>query len=190
MTTEIELKARVKDPEALKEVIASLAVFDGSFEKEDAYWYSSESYNPDVRIRKETDMDPQGKRTTTIWVTYKVKDRRNGIEVNDEREFSVSDAENFEGLLKRLGLAQGMKKHKQGWAWDYQGITIELVEIGMLGWFVELEILADNHRAETLRLSRSRLLELLRCLGLEEDAIERRYYAEMLGSALETIEPK
>jgi adenylate cyclase class 2 len=186
MATEIELKAWVDDPEALKARIASLACFSASFDKEDAYWYpcSHCSAAPvpasGVRIRKETATDDTGSVTHNIGVTYKLKEVRDGIEVNDEREFSVSDGPVFEELLKRLGLQCGAIKHKHGWAWQYEGITVELVQIAKLGWFVELEIMADNDHLETVLSARTRLLTFLHYLDIGEDKIETRYYTEML----------
>ncbi|MDR0561587.1 MAG: class IV adenylate cyclase [Spirochaetaceae bacterium] len=186
MATEIELKAHVEDREALKSAAASFARFSGSFEKEDVYWYGPGMIpKSGLRIRQETDTDPQGAVARSLAVTYKIKETRNGIEVNDEREFTVSDIGNFEELLRRLGLAPGTRKRKRGWSWDYEGIAIELAEISGLGWFAELEILADNDRPDTVAHARSRLLTLLRRLGIGEDKIETRYYTEMLRSLQE-----
>jgi adenylate cyclase class 2 len=77
-------------------------------------------------------------------VNFKRKEVRDGIEVNDEREFEVSDAAVFGELLSRLGLAVWIRKRKTGEAWTWGGITIELSEIEGLGFFAELEILADK----------------------------------------------
>ncbi|MDR1955529.1 MAG: class IV adenylate cyclase [Treponema sp.] len=189
MRIEIELKAWVTDPEALKRALttgASPARFLGNFEKEDTYWYPAPgiagvSLPPSgIRIRTETHTDAQGMASRKVCITYKTKEVREGIEVNDEREFSVSDVQVFEELLRRLGLEPGIEKHKRGWAWDYAGITVELAHVTGLGWFVELEILADNDRPETVASARARLLALLPCLGIGTDKIETRYYTELL----------
>lgn len=181
MATEIELKAHVENPEALKERITGVAVFSGSFEKDDAYWYGSDGVPPpEVRIRQATGTGPDGAVSRAVWVTYKTKDVRNGIEVNDEQEFTVSDAVPFEQLLRRLGLSPKIRKHKQGWAWNCEGITVEVAEIAGLGWFAELEIIADNSRPETVASARRRLLGCLAQLGIPEDKIEPKYYTEML----------
>lgn len=186
MATEIELKAWVEEPEALKARISSLACFSASFEKEDAYWYpcSVPAFGTvpqsGVRIRKERDTDAQGRVTQTTWVTYKTKELRKGIEVNDEREFTVSEDTIFEELLRRLGLEPGIRKHKQGWAWDYEGIRVELAEVAGLGWFVELEIIGNDQGAETITQARTRLLAFLHQIRVGKDKIETRYYTEML----------
>ncbi len=53
-----------------------------------------------------------------------------------------------------------------------------------LGWFVELEILAENPDEEYVARAESALRETLARCGVPESAIERRFYTEML-SALE-----
>jgi adenylate cyclase class 2 len=102
------------------------------------------------------------------------------MEINDEREFSVSDGDAFEELLRRLGLQKGMEKNKRGWAWIWDGVTMELTEVEGLGRFVELEIITDDDSNEAIAAARTRLLALLRKIGVKKDRIEPRYYTEML----------
>jgi adenylate cyclase class 2 len=185
MSIEIELKAWVLDPETLRNTLnTGLSLVSRAFEKEDTYWYPTlppGSFPPSgIRIRKETDTDAQGCGTRQVLINYKTKELREGIEVNHEREFSVSDGPLFEDLLRRLGFEPGIGKHKQGWAWDYEGITVELARVSGLGWFVELEILGDNDLPETVAAARTRLLDLLHRLGIDRDKIEPRYYTELL----------
>jgi adenylate cyclase class 2 len=207
MATEIELKAWVEDPEALRGRLSALAGAGASFEKADSYWMlplregsgsvaglslpSGLGLPSGVRVRRETRERPAGELSREVLVSYKVKEVREGLEINDEREFAVSgpaDAPNagpnaFEELLRRLGLERGAEKHKLGRAWKYRGITAELSLVRGLGWFVELEILADNDRSETVADARSRLLALLAELGVAADRIEPRYYTELLQMA-------
>jgi adenylate cyclase class 2 len=187
MAIEIELKAWVDDPLAVKEKLGRLALYNGEFLKNDTYWKQE---NPEirpeafpfsgVRVRKERGRDAKGKVYSAIAVTYKSKETREGLEVNYEREFSVSDVEAFEELLGQLGLKPEISKRKSGFSWDYNGITAELTDVAGLGWFAELEIIAGNDDPETVRIARRRLLELLAKLGIDEDRIEARYYTEML----------
>jgi adenylate cyclase class 2 len=189
MAFEIELKAWVDDPGAVREKLDELALFNGEFLKEDTYWKQENSGNrpeillPAVRVRGESGRDAAGKAYRVITVTCKSKETLDGIEVNHEREFSVSDAEAFAELLGQLGLKPAMGKRKSGFSWNYDGITAELTEVTGLGWFAELEILAGDDEPETVRTARQRLLELLSRLGIGKDRIEPRYYTEMLRGA-------
>ena len=209
MAIEIELKARAGDPEERKRIISQFAGPAGEFLKEDTYWYppsgpegsSSKPGNREtgalpsgVRVRREERRNPPGggEDLRITRVCFKAKEKREGIEINDEREFEVSGGKIFEELLTRLGLSPGVRKRKQGWAWVYRDVVIELCEVSgsasmgkagetvHLGWFAELEILADKDRRETVAAARTRLFEVLEKTGISEDRIEERYYAEML----------
>jgi predicted adenylyl cyclase CyaB len=187
MAIEIELKARVDNPGVVREKLDGLALYNGEFLKEDTYWkQENPAKGPEtlplsgVRIRRESGRDATGEAYRIITVTCKSKETREGIEVNHEREFSVSDAEAFEELLGQLGLKPAIGKRKSGFSWNYNGITAELAEVTGLGWFTELEILAGADEPETVGIARQRLLELLLKLGIGEDRIEPRYYTEML----------
>jgi adenylate cyclase class 2 len=215
---EIELKAWVDDSKIVKERISALAEFTADFEKDDLYWFPVSRPKPlsaaplsSVRIRKET-LKPQDKEPEhLVLVTYKIKELRDGIEINDEKEFAVtapSDTEAarkaaqsaFEGLLHRLGLEPGVSKKKQGTAWKYaagigagtgdgnsrdcgsEPISVELSRVDRLGIFVELEILTGSNDPETVNTAHARLMALLKLIGICEDKIETRYYNEMLAN--------
>ncbi|MDR2793508.1 MAG: CYTH domain-containing protein [Treponema sp.] len=199
---EIELKARVDDPHKTKSIISSFARYIKAFDKEDVYWrareHGSALFSSGIRIRRETDYAENGsgvlQRSTHVWVTYKTKETRDCIEVNTEREFSISedDAEKpFEELLALFGLQITLCKRKTGWAWRFEEdrlpdakrsppITIELSEVAGLGWFVEIEILTECSDEHTVAAARRRLLFCLGKTGIGEDKIETRYYTDML----------
>jgi adenylate cyclase class 2 len=186
MATEIEIKARVDDPERLKTIFSQISTrFIGTFEKDDTYW-TSPMVAHDVRVRQEVKIDNAGIATQTAVITYKHKAIRAGIEVNDELEFEVSNITAFERLLVQLGLKKKIGKHKQGPAWNCAGITAELFLVRDLGYFVELEIMSDTDDEQTVSEARKRLFALLSCLGIPEEWVEQRYYTEMLGIMSDT----
>ncbi|MDR2160430.1 MAG: class IV adenylate cyclase [Treponema sp.] len=189
---EIEIKARVDDPERVKNILAGLGSGEISFEKEDVYWKAPPGALPDfppsgIRIRKET-----GRRNGELWhrilVTYKTGKIQDKIEINEEREFSVSDEGPLRELLSLFGLKPAVRKHKRGWAWTWQGdageppILMELSELEKLGWFIELEIRCGEGEADPGRCRR-RFLSLLERAGIGEEKIETRPYTTMLSAA-------
>ena len=191
MSYEIELKARVEEREAVKKRLSTLGVWGGSYRKDDCYWKPASGGGglPDsgLRVRRETRVLPDGNPAVLCAVTFKTKEKRDGIEVNEENEFTVSDGGIFSALLARLGLTEDYRKHKTGEVWIVDStITAELAEVGddrrSLGWFLELEIIAESEAPQTVSTARSRLLKLLADCGIGEDRIESRYYAEMLRS--------
>lgn len=180
MAIEIEIKAWVDDAETVKNRLAAAGEHRGSYRKDDEYWKgrpgSPDALGSGVRLRRTAD-GPEAV------VNFKRKEVRDGMEINDEREFGVSDAAAFAELLTRLGLQPWMRKRKIGEAWDIAGITAELSLVEGLGTFIELEILAEEDSAETVDEARSRLLAALDGLGVPRRRIEPRYYTEMLREA-------
>jgi adenylate cyclase class 2 len=188
VSCEIELKARVDDPDAVKKRLSGLGVWGGSYIKEDCYWNNAENSAlpaSGLRVRRENRVLPDGTTSAACVVTFKTKEKRDGIEVNEETEFTVSDGGVFSSLLPRLGLHEDSRKKKTGEVWMVDGsITAELAQVGdrrrSLGFFLELEIISDRSDSDTVRTARASLLKLLADCGLGEDRIESRYYAEML----------
>lgn len=201
MAIEIELKVPADDPEALKARLSSLGTARGSYEKRDIYWIAADRNGSPggipvsgIRIRREHSAGPDGRTVEQALVTYKIRELRGGVEINDEREFALGGgagtgeaAAVFEDLLQRLGLRPDIRKEKQGWAWNLGGeppVLAELSLIGGLGWFLELEILAENRDEQTLSESRERLLSLLERLEISPERIESRPYTQMLRELL------
>ena len=205
MVKEIELKAHVRDSEALKNALSGKAEYSCAFEKQDVYWFRQESFAfplVKLRIRREKRSFADGTEKALCLVTYKAKEVNDGVEMNDELEFAVDPAEAFEEFLKMAGQKPGAVKKKRGWdftktvssapelvAAKLAGAELcaELVEVDNLGWFIELEICvnvddAGDKSEETFKKVEETLLAFLDDLGIERQAIERRYYLEMLSS--------
>ncbi|MDR1277444.1 MAG: hypothetical protein LBK02_01695 [Treponema sp.] len=204
MPVEIELKTRIHEPETVKNRLNSLGEYDCAYEKADTYWSFAEKKAgiqpelnqtneksaslglslPALRVRREITTGKDGRIATFSRVTYKFRELQDGIEINDEREFDVSDAACLEDLLRRLGLRPDIIKNKRGWAW-YCGegdkpLRAELSDVEGLGWYLELEILAPGGDKKTLAEGRERLFSALEQLEIPRDRIEIRPYTEML----------
>lgn len=182
--TEVEIKARVLDPNAAERAIRAVATFRGESVKRDVYWLSQSLIGVHpvrVRIREET--FPGVEPITTV--TYKRKETRGTAEVNDEREFSISDRAAFETLLKDLSFAPYQTKTKKTKTFDYrkspaESVSVELSEVEGLGYFAELEVLLDSPTEEEVGLAQNLLQDTLKACGIGEEAIETRYYTELL----------
>jgi predicted adenylyl cyclase CyaB len=196
LALEIELKVRLGDFAPVKERLSALGSYLRSYKKSDSYWVPIQAdppelaAMPDLRVRRERGLDSDGQIQDSTLVTYKTKEISGGIEVNDEREFTVSDAGLFEELMGRLGLYKDICKEKEGWAWiispdnaeqspAQSAILAELSLVTGLGWFLELEIMADNDES-TVAESRARLLETLKKLEIPAESMEARPYTAML----------
>jgi len=183
MATEIELKAWVEDPQQVQNNIEAFGTFIKSYDKDDAYWLPKGDIAPKAREQKRGTLG-SGIRVRQengeVFITLKKKEVRQGIEINDELEFSVSSASAIEEFLDALGYAPWIRKHKQGKAWRWNNVTIELSHVQNLGWFAELEILANTNEPEQIEAARKSLHDCLKKLGIPESNIESRYYTDLL----------
>jgi predicted adenylyl cyclase CyaB len=211
MPFEIELKAHLDDATPVKERLSTVGSYLRSYKKSDTYWYPVQTglFSLDdekmhglpsgVRVRRENCINADGSTGESVLVTYKIKEISDNIEINDEREFTVSSptkedasskedtADLFEGLLTRLGLYKAICKEKEGWAWainsETEGTVTILAELSMvknLGWFLELEIMTSSDDAKTVAKNRKHLLAMLKKLEIPAEQIESRPYTTML----------
>jgi predicted adenylyl cyclase CyaB len=182
---EVELKARLRDPAAVSAAVATFARLAGAVDKRDSYWHGpgwkSDSDAKTFRTR--------GEGGTTV-VTYKVKSSAQGVEVNRESEFEVSDPETFAGFARRLGCEPSYQKRKTGFAFKagpdalnpYEA-TIEVVEVDGIGHFIEIEVLLADEEPAALARARTEIRALLARAGVDEQDIESRFYSELLADA-------
>jgi len=195
---EVELKARVGDPEAVEAAVASFARFDCAIDKLDAYWHG-----PDWRLKRGTRgfrMRAEGDTTT---VTFKSKRCEGGIEINREREFVVSEPAAFVEFIERLGCEPFYTKRKTGKRYEInvsdsidesakagsRPIVVELVEVEGLGHFIEIEALLDDEEPAGLALAQGEIRGILSRSGVSASEIEPRYYSELLMEAGKIARP-
>jgi len=186
MAVETELKARVAEPEQLKNALSAEGSYCYGYHKKDSYWAFPCHKRRQLRIRNEEKTFPDGHLSRSVIVTYKTREMYGEIEVNNEREFTISDSAAFEEILTELGMEPDIEKEKQGWAWklntenDGPPVLAELSRLTRLGWFIELEIMGDARDEQTLRQNSERLLALLEKLGISRNSTETRPYTELL----------
>ncbi len=182
---EVELKARVSDPEATRGRLESFCRLDRDFDKRDAYWQGP---------RRLEDGDRRGFRLRTdggdSFVTFKDKRLEGGIEVNCEREFTVSDQSAFVEFAWRLGCEPHFEKRKRGSRYEAvagaasgTSVGLELAEIEGIGWFLEIEALVPENDPGAVARAQGEIRSLLAQAGIGEEAIEPRFYSELLMEA-------
>ena len=195
--TEIELKAHVEDRTTLEQKLNSFAKYKGSVIRDDTY-YKKDGIS--IRLRKETtDLK------TDYLLTYKRKEQRTDgtgttIEVNDEKECTISSPEPLFAFLEDTGYSISLKKHKEVKDWSLElpdvlpeqtennfsyTATFELCKVPPLGDFLEIEIISPVSDEKTVAAIHKKLEELLDKTGISLDKIEKRYYSEMLSEVIE-----
>lgn len=182
MGIEVELKAHIDDPIAIRRRLDALGSFRRRYRKEDYYFGVLPSEGRSLfRLRND---DGQ-------WVcTFKKKTLIDGIEHNHETEFSVSDGKAFRRLSEELGYSVIVEKRKTGASWHVDGVTVEVSEVNDLGTFIELElVLPDESTEEQLREARRRLVAVLERLDISIHKIETRPYTKMIYENLSAAQP-
>ncbi len=199
---EVELKAHVKNRAAVIQKLNSFARFDRVIIKDDIYFKLERPGKERVtaRIRTEEHRSTEDFFNFTeqktiekkIFLNYKKKERRTEseggtIEVNEEHETEISDAECVKELLLASGFVNYFSKHKDslGWYAECQGgffssAHLELCAVPPLGDFLEIEILSSRQDEEALREINSALKNFVLKSGLEIRDIEEKYYSELL----------
>lgn len=167
---EIEIKARVTEPQALQREAALQGELLREYHKRDSYFCTPAG--PHVRVRREAD--------GSGLVTRKYKQISGGVETSREDEFTVDRPELAEQLLRDLGAATWITKEKRGSAYRIQGLTVEISEVTGLGWFVEIEWLGPDSGEDGRREARQRVVALAADLGIAPDQFEERPYTQLL----------
>jgi adenylate cyclase, class 2 len=133
-----------------------------------------------------------GEARTDFLFTYKRKEIRTGnsgipIEVNDEKECTLSEPGPVEALLADAGFTVARTKHKitQGWFLDTAGgnAHIELCTVPPLGDFLEIEIMSSTQDTGCVDCARKAIEGIFTMCGIPPAAVEPRYYSEMLAAA-------
>ena len=184
---EIELKAHVRDCGAVRRNLAQFATYVERVRKDDRYYRrpdAEETDTPSVRIRTERAASAEGKETVRHVLTYKRKQRRGRIEVNEELESLLENPAALDTFLQDSGHAVYLRKRKESEFYTVSGGTgrthIELCDVPPLGWFIEIEILCEENSGATIARAQAELRALLSRCGIADSEIEPRYYSELL----------
>lgn len=151
-----------------------------SIHKDDIYYTSQPQEKALFRLRREEN---------GITITRKQKEERtDGVEVNHEIEFScpVGEYLGLRQFFASLAYIPLIEKRKHGTAWVHGTLTVELVEVDGLGWFLEMERLLPDDASDTaVDQALLGLAELRAQLDIATYPLEPRYYIDML-QALDT----
>lgn len=150
-THETEAKYRCDDPATLRRRLAELAARPISWVAERNEMYDT----PDARLRAAgcglrlrvaTPLDSVGEAKVTL--TFKGPRQAvfaaQAVKRREEIELTVSSADAARGILANLGFAPRLLYEKRRESWSLRGCTVTLDELPRCGWFVEIEVEADE----------------------------------------------
>lgn len=151
--------------------------------------YDKDSLTPFETFTKEQPLSQKIDKDSQYYLTYKRKEIRGylpgkDVEVNDEKETTLSNPIALEELLHDSGFIDATIKHKDVAAWffdtPYGKAHIELCTVPPLGDFLEIEIMCKTNEDEITKAVQEELLGIISKSGLQESDIEKKYYTEML----------
>jgi len=183
MNYEIEMKAWVREPEAVRARLEELTLPGRYYDKTDRY-FSKQLPDGSAAVSTLFRLRNDGEHSI---VTYKDRTVVDGTERNRESEFSVDDADAFVFFAEALGFHLQISKRKRGRQYHYTciecpfDILVEFSLVEGLGEFVELEVLLpDTSTTGIVNTATEEIRKLLNRIGIESTDIETRRYTQML----------
>lgn len=169
---EVEAKVKIEAPEEYRGRIKKLATFVKKQKKVDDY-YSLENLKKypqkSLRIRKTGDV---------YVVNFKKRvSYAKGVHAKKESEFEVSDIKNFIKLIEDFGFKKWLTKEKTSEIYKIEkNFHIEINQVKNLGWFLEIEYLAENN----IDKARKKVIAVMKKLGFSEKETIKQGYTKML----------
>ncbi|MAG38302.1 class IV adenylate cyclase [Candidatus Pacearchaeota archaeon] len=175
----IEVEAKVEIPksklEKLKSKISKISKYSGKEKKSDIY-YTLEplsSYpKKSLRVRS---------RSGFYEVNFKqrlAKDKN--VDAKNEVEFRTKDITAFQSLIDNFGFKPWIRKDKTTHLYKIKkNFNIELNNVEKLGWFLEIEYISKNNKAEISKAKTS-VLKVIKSLGYSEKDIVKDGYTKLL----------
>jgi len=176
MPFEVELKARLANPQEIETRAKQLGSLKKETLKEDVYFrpQGDTSVVPKdrYRLRREAEVST---------VTFKQIKLAGGVEVNDETEFVVDNTHAFFKFAHRFGFEPFVVKRKQSRVYQIGRASVEFNQVEHIGHFIEIEIICTDE--SELLLTRTEIARLLNTLGLDADSLEPRPYIQLIQEA-------
>jgi adenylate cyclase class 2 len=177
MALEIEAKMRLADPAGLKARLEALAghPFVSRLERNiflDTPAAEFRKTDRGLRVRYEQDLTGKAAHKTVI--TYKGPRQAGAMKSREEIEVQVAEPDAATALLNGLGFAVKLTFEKRRMSWRVDDCRVELDEMPLLGFFVEIEGPGET----SINAVRARL-------KLENEPLEGRSYVTLLAEHLE-----
>lgn len=175
---EVESKIKLNDNEVdkFRKKIKKIAKFIKKEKKSDFYFAIEKANYP----RKAFRMRYNGKEYIVNFKKWVNNYRANKIVVKEEFEFKINNKHDFLALMKDLGFVNWVRKIKITESYQhkkYQKVFIELNFVKHLGYFIEIEYLANKNEVEDARRQVSRTIKEL---GINKKQIDNTGYTKIL----------
>lgn len=170
---EVEAKVRIDNPSRIRQKASDIAKFIGVEHKIDDYYTLENLKNyplKSIRIRKK-----KGHYVVNI---KKSISHVGKVHAKREFEFEIKDVATFVNLLKDFGFRKWLTKEKTTYNYEInKNFHIEINNVKGLGWFLEVEYLAEKNQVS---MARNKVQGIIRKMGFEEKGIVVEGYTKLL----------
>lgn len=168
---EVEAKVPITRGEysALRARLRKDGKYLGKKRSEDTYYMGPTQQT--VRIRKRG-----AKQTFDI----KYRNTMQGIESNTELEWNIKEPIKWRNLLKKFDIKPRVRKTKKTELYEYKGFHIELNEVRLLGYYLEIEKVVKDE--SNVAAAKKDLIQVFKNLGYRQSDFEPKRYLELLAN--------
>ena len=179
---EIEVKARLKDKNAVMRKLADLGCVFSKPKTQDDMVYAEKTGSLETFLSNDVFLRIRIQDgSKVIFTVKKPAQKSNEMLVKYEHEVVVDSAEELKGALSLMGFSEVVRTKKMRQTAHYGDYEICIDEIEGLGAFIELEQMAAKEGAEEIQ---KRMFEFLLTLGVEkEDQVKKGYDILMIESS-------
>ena len=171
MDKEIEVKVKIESVEAVKKKLEGIGVkWEKAKTQVDSYFRLKDLVNA---VQKPGSYILRIRRDAKNFFTLKALTDRRGVW--DEYETGISDPDQLEKILTKIGFVNVLTLHKIRTSGKYKDLSLEIDEIKELANYLEAEAIGTN--GEKLQ---EKIKKLFLSLGLKEKNVERRGYPEII----------
>jgi adenylate cyclase class 2 len=172
---EIEVKAKVKEPERVKHYLDVLGYkFLKKQRQEDIYFKSSfrnfGETGEVLRLRKQN--------PGSDVVTFKGPRLKSEMKAREEIEVDIENSSEAIELLKKLGCEPWITVEKERETYQCNKFTVNLDEVKDLGQFMEIETKIEGTQSKLE--AEQEIFNLLNKIGISKNLIEKRTYLELI----------
>jgi len=182
---EVETKVRLRKNEVsvLRNKIKSIAKFEKKESRKDDYFALKRRFRKHAYPKKAFRIRKKGDKYQINFKKWIKKYWDKDIVVKKEFEFEIKNEDNLKKLIalfRDVGFREWMKKRKTSESYVYKKdkrVVIEINKVEHLGYFIEIEYLAQLNE---ISKAKKKIREVLKKLGIKQNQIDNTGYTKML----------
>jgi len=180
---EVETKVRVKNPGKLRKKIREIANFEKKETRGDDYFALKRKFRRHAYPKKAFRIRKKPDKYEINFKKWLKKYWDNEVVVKQEFEFSLKDKDKIDNMLalfRDIGFVEWVKKRKTSESYTHKKdkrIVIEINKVEHLGYFMEIEYLAQPHEME---IAKRKIKQTLKELEIDPKDIDNTGYTKML----------